>query len=298
MRVSLASFTFRRTRRCELRGSLEVCPKTLASSTLVLFVFVLLFCSACGVSGYGAQNAAIKTPVYYTIRPGDTLWSIGQRFGVSDQKVMLLNGLRDPNNLQVGSRVLVGYQYARNTSGGKLVPVKYRQTVRRDAEPSNENAVPSNSQGELLWPLSEGRIVSAFGPRSGSFHDGIDISAATGSPVYAAHSGSVVYAGNRLSGYGNLIILRHSSGLTTVYAHNDRLLVSTGDKVRRGENIAEVGSTGHATGPHLHFEVRTRDKQDRYVAVDPMPLLTGEADARPRYRVNEGLTSIISRLFQ
>jgi len=261
---------------------------------LLCLFFAITTLSACSVSGYGAQSALIKTPVYYTVKTGDTLWSIGQRFGVSDQRVMLLNGLRDASNLQVGSRVLVGYRYAESTGGSKVVPAKYRPMTRRP----DINAIPTNTNGELLWPLTEGRIVSSFGPRSGTFHDGIDIAATEGTPVYAAHSGSVVYAGNRLSGYGNLVILRHSSGLTTVYAHNDRLLVSTGDKVRRGENIAEVGSTGHATGPHLHFEVRTRDKQERYVAVDPMPLLTGEADARPRYRVNEGLTSIISRLFE
>ncbi len=87
-------------------------------------------------------------------------------------------------------------------------------------------------------------------------HDGIDIGAKPGSPVVAAADGTVVYADNRLAGYGNLIIVRHRDNLFTAYAHNRRNLVHQGDKVRSGQKIALVGRTGRATGPHLHFEVR------------------------------------------
>ncbi|MDQ6951226.1 MAG: M23 family metallopeptidase [Mariprofundales bacterium] len=87
-------------------------------------------------------------------------------------------------------------------------------------------------------------------------HDGIDIGVKIGTPVTAAAAGTVVYSDHRLTGYGNLIIIRHSRDLFTAYAHNQRNLVRRGDRVRSGQIIAKVGSTGHSTGPHLHFEVR------------------------------------------
>lgn len=150
--------------------------------------------------------------------------------------------------------------------------------------------------GELSWPVAYGRVASAFGPRDSSFHDGLDIASDEGLPVRAAHSGKVVYAGNRLSGYGNLVILRHQSGLLTIYAHNSRLNVEVGDKVYRGAIIALLGHTGHASGPHVHFEVRLKDRLGRYVAVDPMPLL-GPAGGKPRFRVNESLTPLFAGLW-
>lgn len=113
-------------------------------------------------------------------------------------------------------------------------------------------------QGELSWPV-EGTVKSDFGKRGNGNHDGIDIFAKKGSSVVAAGSGEVVYSG-KLNGYGNLIIVRHKHEYFTVYAHNEKNLVKKGKKVKRGETeIAKVGSTGNATGPHLHFEVRHRE---------------------------------------
>ncbi len=150
--------------------------------------------------------------------------------------------------------------------------------------------------GELSWPVGYGRVVSAFGPRNSSFHDGLDIASDEGLPVRASHSGKVVYAGSKLSGYGNLVILRHPSGLLTVYAHNRKILVEVGDNIHRGMTIALLGQTGHASGPHVHFEVRIKDKLGRYVAVDPAPLLSPNG-GKPRYRVNESLTPLLANLW-
>jgi len=110
-------------------------------------------------------------------------------------------------------------------------------------------------------------VASAFGARGRSFHDGIDISAPRGTPVRAAADGEVVYS-DSLRGYGNVIIVRHRDGFATVYAHNERNEVRTGQRVRRGEVIGTVGDSGRATGPNLHFEVR----QDN-VAHDPLGVL-------------------------
>ena len=122
----------------------------------------------------------------------------------------------------------------------------------------------------LLWPAA-GSVSSIFGPRGNAHHDGIDIAAPEGTPIRAALDGSVVYVG-ALRGYGKVVILSHEDGLTTVYAHNSKNLVSHGARVRRGTVIASVGQTGRTTGPNLHFEVR-KDNRAR----DPMVFLPKKA---------------------
>ena len=109
-----------------------------------------------------------------------------------------------------------------------------------------------------------------MGWRQGSsFHEGIDIHGSKGEPVRAAHDGVVLRAGPGMSGYGKMLVIKGKHGLMTVYAHNDRILVKVGDHVERGEEVAEVGSTGKATGPHLHFETRIESADGRWVAVNP-----------------------------
>jgi murein DD-endopeptidase MepM/ murein hydrolase activator NlpD len=133
------------------------------------------------------------------------------------------------------------------------------------------------------WPLASVKVTSTFGTRSGEPHEGVDLRARTGTPVYASHPGVVLYAGRRLRGYGQLVVLRHRSGLATVYAHNSKLLVRVGQKVRLGQKIAISGATGHVSGPHLHFEVR-----DGVTALDPVRLLPAAAlaTARPEFPVS------------
>jgi murein DD-endopeptidase MepM/ murein hydrolase activator NlpD len=105
----------------------------------------------------------------------------------------------------------------------------------------------------LIWPL-RGPVTSGFGMRWGRMHQGIDISAGTGTPIRAAKAGTATFAGT-MSGYGNTVIVTHPGGLSTLYAHQSRLAVS-GGAVSQGQVIGYVGSTGHSTGPHLHFETR------------------------------------------
>jgi murein DD-endopeptidase MepM/ murein hydrolase activator NlpD len=115
---------------------------------------------------------------------------------------------------------------------------------------------PPRASRLFLWPV-QGRIVSDFGPKPGGLHnDGINIAAARGTPVQAAENGVVVYAGNELRGFGNLLLVRHADGWVTAYGHCDQLLVRRGQQVRRGQTIAKVGSTGNVRAPQLHFEVR------------------------------------------
>jgi murein DD-endopeptidase MepM/ murein hydrolase activator NlpD len=122
------------------------------------------------------------------------------------------------------------------------------------------------SAAGFIWPC-DGVVVSGFGMRSGRMHEGIDIGCAYGTPNRAAAAGTVIYAG-WLGGYGNLVVVDHGNGLSTAYAHASSILVGVGQTVAQGQTVSLVGSTGHATGPHLHFEVRVNG-----VAVDPLPYL-------------------------
>jgi murein DD-endopeptidase MepM/ murein hydrolase activator NlpD len=129
-------------------------------------------------------------------------------------------------------------------------------------------ATPPRSGQGFQWPLV-GTIVSGFGSKDGGLHnDGLNIAAAAGSPVLAADDGVVAYAGNELRGYGNLVLVRHEDGWVTAYGHNDQMLVSRGDRVRAGQEIATVGATGAVASPQLHFEIR-RGAQ----AIDPLSQL-------------------------
>jgi murein DD-endopeptidase MepM/ murein hydrolase activator NlpD len=119
-----------------------------------------------------------------------------------------------------------------------------------------------------IWP-AKGVFTSGFGPRWGRMHRGIDIAAPIGTPIMAAASGEVVFSGWNSGGFGNLVKIRHGDGSVTYYAHNNRLLVRRGEYVEQGQQIAEMGSTGRSTGPHLHFEIRVGGTN----AVNPVALL-------------------------
>lgn len=122
--------------------------------------------------------------------------------------------------------------------------------------------------GLWRWPLRAGVVSSEFGRRWGKQHEGIDIAADSGVPVTASADGMVLYCGHGLRGYGNVVIVRHDQKTTTLYAHNQSILVSKGDQVRAGQMIARLGATGHSTGPHVHFEIRRQGR-----AVDPRRVL-------------------------
>ena len=110
------------------------------------------------------------------------------------------------------------------------------------------------SRRGFIWPV-HGPITSPYGPRNGGFHTGMDIGCRTGTPIVAAKAGRVI-AAEWGGGYGEMVIIDHGNGVSTLYAHNSHLYVHQGQSVRRGQHISACGSTGHATGPHCHFEVR------------------------------------------
>lgn len=133
--------------------------------------------------------------------------------------------------------------------------------------PSAKHA-PSVAAAGLRWPVEAGVISSEYGARWGKMHKGIDIAADVGEPVYAVAEGEVIYAGDGLRGYGNVVIIQHGDRISSLYAHNSELKVKQGEHVAQGSLVALMGSTGHSTGPHVHFELRQGD-----VAVNPHTLL-------------------------
>jgi murein DD-endopeptidase MepM/ murein hydrolase activator NlpD len=203
--------------------------------------------------------ACASTPqdgVIHVLRPGENLYRLSRYYGVSVQEIVDANGIRDVSDIPVGARL--------------VIPGATRQAPPASLaayEPNVPGASSARAAGlAFAWPL-RGTLSSRFGWRHGNQHEGIDISARRGSPVHAAEAGRVIYSG-WLGSYGRIVIVKHAGRWSTVYAHNSRNLVAKGDFVERGDVIAEVGASGNATGPHVHFEVR-RDR----VPEDPMQYL-------------------------
>ncbi|MDR7402697.1 MAG: LysM peptidoglycan-binding domain-containing M23 family metallopeptidase [Armatimonadota bacterium] len=196
-------------------------------------------------AGLRAQPASPPAVYLITVvvRPGDTLWSIARRYGVTVEAIVRANGLSDPHRIYVGQRL--------------AIPVPARLPPDRGTAPA-----------DFVWPL-RGEVLSGFGARGGARHDGVDIAGEHGAPVVAARAGRVAHAGWYYA-YGLTVIVDHGDGLQTLYGHLSSLLVRAGDAVRAGQPIARVGCTGRCSGSHLHFEIRVRGR-----AVDPSPYLAG-----------------------
>lgn len=236
----------------------------------IVSVFLLTF-----VSCSTLRPERSLTVFYYAVEPGDTLSGIGRRFAVSAKELVSLNDVSDPRELQIGQIIQVPYigqkaelAYRRRGPVGLVAALKLNPSSKAGLKKISLGPA-SVYVGKLMWPLKKYRVTGRFGWRGRSFHEGIDLAAPSGTPLYAAHDGTVVYSGRGLSGYGNLIVLRASQGLMTVYAHNRRNRVKAGQIVKRGTHIADVGATGRATGPHVHFETRVLNHERRYAAVDP-----------------------------
>lgn len=130
-------------------------------------------------------------------------------------------------------------------------------------------AAKAESANGFMWPVGSRKVVSGFGPKGGGkANDGINIASAEGEPVWAASDGEVVYVGNELQGYGNMVLIKHPGGKTTTYAHLNRYTVDKYDRVKQGDIIGYVGSSGNVKSPQLHFAVR--DGKD---FVDPRKVL-------------------------
>jgi murein DD-endopeptidase MepM/ murein hydrolase activator NlpD len=146
--------------------------------------------------------------------------------------------------------------------GGPLILEKPQQLAAVEPSKPVPGGQPDDftATNKFIWPVS-GRVISSFGEMTGGYaNDGINIEVAEGTPVKASDHGVVIYSGNELAGFGNLLLVKHSNGFVTAYAHNSRLLVKRGAKVRQGQVIAHAGRTGDVSKPQVHFEIRRGDK--------------------------------------
>jgi len=182
---------------------------------------------------------------------------------------------KSPRSRNLSQRVTLGSSggsgFTSKKGGLASQPKKSGSSRESAVRPSGSNRRLASLTRGWSWPLRDVTVTSRFGRRGKAQHEGIDLRAKVGTPVYAAHSGMVVYADDEISGYGRMIILRDSNGMFTLYAHNSRLKVSQGSVVKKGALLALSGNTGTSTGPHLHFEVRSG-----VVAVDPLKVLPAD----------------------
>lgn len=230
------------------------------------------------------------TSGHYTVRQGDTLWSIAFRYGWDWRALAQHNGIAPPYVIYPGQRIRFDGGAPRTAQAPSPIrpatpvvtqpaspqPSAPQPVVRAPApqqpvvvSPSGPATTPvtpvTRSASGWAWPHN-GTVISRFSSNN-SLNKGIDIAGELGQPVLAASNGTVVYAGSGLRGYGELVIIKHNDTYVSAYGHNRRLLVREGQEVKAGQAIAEMGSTG-ADRVKLHFEIRRQGKP-----VDPLQYL-------------------------
>jgi len=214
------------------------------------------------------QVLTMPRPASHTVQRGENLYRIGLRYGLDHRQLAAHNGIRAPYEIEIGQEIRLpsGAEQVRTASTsrpsrtGTTTPSEPRTAPRNSGPPTlpDNDPPPRASSGPVTfaWPMS-GEVISEFGPKpDGRRNDGVNIRASEGDSVRASAAGTVVYAGNELAGYGELVLIRHDGGWVTAYAHNSRLRVAEGDQVTAGQIIAEAGSTGTVDSPQLHFEIR------------------------------------------
>ncbi|RKE34943.1 murein DD-endopeptidase MepM/ murein hydrolase activator NlpD [Paraburkholderia sp. BL23I1N1] len=211
-----------------------------------------------------ACGSAPAGPGFYRVERGDTLSKIARSNRQSMQSIVRWNNLTNPDSIEVGQvlRVAPPGNVASTSGGAARSSGAGSASASAAPRPAPADSAPSPAPAStisLVWP-ADGTVIRRF---DGSNSKGIDISAAAGTPVIAAAPGTVVYAGNGLRGYGNLLIIKHNAEYLTAYAHNRVLLVKEGQSVSRGEKIAEMGDTD-TDRVMLHFELRYQGR-----SIDP-----------------------------
>ena len=248
--------------------------------------------------------AAAAPPSVHIVNRGDTLMSIARRNNVPVTELAKANNLDQSAKLSLGMKLTVpGSKSAAAAPVAQPVAAAPAQPVAPVAAPATKlasaggppqsarlasattNVVeekpvveaasvkPSEATGALptfRWPV-RGKVITSYGAKTnGKSNDGINLAVPEGTPVKAAEDGVVAYSGNELKGYGNLVLVRHSNGYVTAYAHASELLVKRGDTIKRGQIIAKSGQSGEVGSPQLHFEIRKGSSP-----VDPLQFLNG-----------------------
>lgn len=222
----------------------------------------MLLCAGLLLAGCSGSKSSDSGAVY-TVKRGDTLYRISRTTGTSVKDLARLNGISPPYTIEVGQTLKLGGSKTASAKSAKKSSTKTAAVRPSSSVP--QSSWPPVGQRCWRWPAS-GQVILPYSTADGG-NKGIDISAARGTPVYAAGAGKVVYVGNQLRGYGNLIMIKHSEDYITAYAHNDTMLVNNGQSVKAGQQIATMGSTD-AASVRLHFQIRYRA-----TAIDPLRYL-------------------------
>ncbi len=228
----------------------------------------------------------------HVVNRGETLMSISRRYNVTLTQLAKANKLTSTSQLAIGSKVVVpgaktAAQPATETKPAQVAAVQAPQAKPGVPEPQQKarlaSATPDVPEAEpakatettsalpsFRWP-ARGRVIAGYGAKAnGKQNDGINVAVPEGTPVKAAEDGVVAYSGNELKDYGNLVLVRHSNGYVTAYAHASELMVKRGDTIKRGQTIAKSGQTGGVSSPQLHFEIRKGSSP-----IDPLQFLNG-----------------------
>lgn len=244
----------------------------------ISYSLIFFFLASCGGNKLRApvEERRIKplpVPASYSVQRGDTLFSIAWRYGLDYRALASKNRIVSPYTIFPGQRVYLTASPPRVAQKKPPVPVR-RPTPKpiakappKTAPKSHPRSVkkPTSSQAVAKWRWpTNGKVTRGY---SSSVHKGIDIDGKRGDGIYAVAAGRVVYAGTGIVGYGELIIVKHSDVYLSAYGHNSRLLVSEGEQIKVGQQIAEKGSSGTDT-VKLHFEIRKEGKP-----IDPKRVL-------------------------
>jgi len=196
-------------------------------------ILLSVFLSGCAGMGY-VITPRPEAGTYHKVQKGETLWHISKFYGTEIDRIASANRLPNKEKIYVGQRLFI-------------------PGVVGQAELPNPGLLEKRS---FTWPV-KGRVISFYGNIEDSIKNkGIDIKARKGTSVLASRGGIVSYCDENMKGFGKTIIIDHGDGFSTVYAYNSQILVETGDRVSKKAVIAKVGTTGRATSPQLHFEVR------------------------------------------
>jgi lipoprotein NlpD len=236
--------------------------RVLKALATVGVVALLSGCAGTGIFAPITSLSDLGVDGTYKVQPGDTLSSISRETGVSVNELIALNGISNPSLIRVGQRLrlsedaFVPASDTAPTTGSSMAASRMgddsSSASSASAAPAPSRVTPAADAAKLamVWP-AKGEIIQKFTPQT----KGIDIAGELGEPVIAAAGGNVVFAGDAVRGFGNLVIVDHGDGFITAYAHNDTLMVKKGDAVKKSQQIATLGQSA-TSSPRLHFEVR------------------------------------------
>ena len=194
-----------------------------------------------------------RTGVYHTVKRHQTLWRICKTYGVDINEVARINHIRDPSRIREGEKIFIP-----DAKRVLKVDIYIDDIGGKRGRPEDLKKIAS-AKGQFIWPV-RGKVTQEFGIQGMVKHAGIDIAAPMGTHIRASNSGKVLYSGNEIKGFGNIIIIKHSQGFITVYAHNEKNYVAEGEIIGRGQTIGRVGNTGRTSASHLYFEIRKNNR--------------------------------------